>query len=124
MVADYPTAYEGQPGFEFIQEVPTWWDETRVLAAEIGKVLVTARRTRRTWYVGGMSAGEARTLQVPLSFLGKGHYDIRVWRDAPDAGADPNHLTVETLPRSEPDMLDIHFVADGGFAARIAPAGL
>ncbi len=28
MVADYPTAYIGQPGFDFIQTVPTWWDET------------------------------------------------------------------------------------------------
>jgi hypothetical protein len=39
MVADYPTAYEGQPGFEFLQQVPTWWDETRVLVGQIGEVL-------------------------------------------------------------------------------------
>ena len=44
MVADYPTAYEGQPGFEFLELVPTWWDETRVLAGQVGEVLVTARR--------------------------------------------------------------------------------
>jgi len=30
MVCDYPEAYEGQPGFEFIQQVPTVWDETKV----------------------------------------------------------------------------------------------
>src|SRR5260370_20311654 len=35
MVADYPLAYEGQPGFDFLKLVPTWWDETRVLAAVI-----------------------------------------------------------------------------------------
>ena len=28
MVADYPTAYEDQPGFDFLKLVDTWWDET------------------------------------------------------------------------------------------------
>ena len=44
MLADYPAAYEGQPGFDFLKQVPTWWDETRVLEGEIGELLVTARR--------------------------------------------------------------------------------
>jgi hypothetical protein len=32
MPADYPEAYEGQPGLEFIEKAPTVWDETKVLA--------------------------------------------------------------------------------------------
>ena len=36
MVADYPIAYEGQAGFDFLKLVPTWWDETRVLVDSIG----------------------------------------------------------------------------------------
>ncbi|HVX49829.1 MAG TPA: glycoside hydrolase family 97 catalytic domain-containing protein [Chitinophagaceae bacterium] len=35
MVCDYPAAYEGQPGFEFIQQVPTNWDDTKVPAADV-----------------------------------------------------------------------------------------
>ena len=54
MVADYPSAYEMQPGFDFLKAVPTWWDETRVLVGVVGEVLITARRKGRTWYVGGM----------------------------------------------------------------------
>ena len=27
MVCDNPEAYIGQPGFEFIQQIPTTWDE-------------------------------------------------------------------------------------------------
>ena len=38
MVSDYPEAYEGQPGMEFIEKVPTVWDETRVLAGEPGQI--------------------------------------------------------------------------------------
>jgi alpha-glucosidase len=122
MVADYPTAYEGQPGFDFLKFVPTWWDETRVLVGEIGEVLVTARRKGSTWYVGGMSAKQARSLELPLSFLGAGRYTVKIWKDAPDAESDPNHLTTETLDLSSRDTLKLHVALDGGFVAQLVPA--
>jgi alpha-glucosidase len=123
MVADYPTAYIGQPGFDFIQLVPTWWDETKVLAGEPGRLLVTARRKGATWYLGGMSAKEARDLSIPLSFLRSGRsYTTRIWKDAPDAETEPNHLTQETLRLSTSDTLKVHLSPDGGFTAELAPA--
>jgi alpha-glucosidase len=122
MVADYPTAYEGQPGFDFLKLVPTWWDETRVLAGQVGELLVTARRKGKTWYLGGMSARRPRELDLPLSFLGARRYSAKVWQDAPDAEAEPNHLVTKTLPVSAGDALRLHLAPDGGFVAQIAPA--
>src|SRR6478735_7982385 len=81
MVADYPVAYENQPGFEFIQQVPTWWDETRVLVDEIGRTLVTARRKGNNWYLGGISAGPAREIELPLNFLSTQPYAATIWAD-------------------------------------------
>jgi alpha-glucosidase len=121
MVADYPTAYEGQPGFEFLQLVPTWWDETRVLAGKIGEELITARRKGNTWYIGGIVAGPARELTLPLSFLGTGQYRAKVWKDAPDADSEPNHLATESLNVSAQDTLNVHFGLDGGFVAQLTP---
>lgn len=123
MLADYPTAYEGQPGFDFLKLVPTWWDETRVLAGQVGEMLVTARRKGTTWYLGGMSAKRPREVALPLSFLGAGRYTARIWKDAPDAETDPNHLTVETLNFSSTDTLRLHLTLDGGFVAQLAPSG-
>jgi alpha-glucosidase len=122
MVADYPTAYEGQPGFDFLMLVPTWWDETRVLVGEIGEVLVTARRKGTAWYLGGMSAKRSRDLDLPLSFLGAGRYTTKVWKDASNAESDPNHLTTESLSLSSRDTLKIHVALDGGFVAQLVPA--
>jgi alpha-glucosidase len=122
MVADYPTAYEGQPGFDFLKLVPTWWDETRVFVGEIGEVLVTARRKGTTWYLGGMSAKPARDIELPLSFLGAGRYTAKIWKDAPDAESDPNHLTTESLSLTARDALKIHIALDGGFVAQLVPA--
>jgi len=121
MVADYPTAYEGQPGFEFLQVVPTFWDETRVLAGKIGELLVTARRKGPVWYIGGIAAGPAQELKLPLSFLGRGSYQAKVWKDAPDADTEPNHLTTEVLRLRAKDSLRIRFNLDGGFVAQLTP---
>ena len=123
MVADYPSAYEGQPGFDFLKVVPTWWDETRILMGEVGEVLVTARRKGKTWYVGGMGAKQARDLALPLSFLGSGQYTAKIWRDAPNSEAEPNHLLTEMFSVSSGDMLKVRMALDGGFVAQFLPVG-
>jgi alpha-glucosidase len=117
MVADYPTAYEGQPGFEFLKSVPTWWDETRVLTGEIGEVLVTARRKDRAWYLGGLSAKRPRELNLPLSFLGRGRYNATIWKDVSES--EPNRLEIETRVLTSRDRLQLHLVLDGGFVAEL-----
>jgi alpha-glucosidase len=122
MVADYPTAYEGQPGFDFLVRVPTWWDETRVLVGQVGELLVTARRRGSNWYLGGMAAGPPRDLPLPLPFLGKGKYTARIWRDAPEADSDPNRLVTETVTLSPGDTLRLRLALDGGFVAELIPA--
>jgi alpha-glucosidase len=123
MVADYPTAYEGQPGFDFIKLVPTWWDETRVVASQVGELLVTARRKGTTWHLGGLSAKGPRDLALPLSFLGKGRYTAMIWKDASDADSDPNHLVTEKQNLTFKGMLKVHLALDGGFVAELARAG-
>jgi alpha-glucosidase len=121
MVADYPRAYAGQPGLDFLTAVPTWWDETRVLVGEIGEILVTARRRGRTWYVGGMAAKRAREVALPLSFLGQGRYTAKLWKDAPDSEANPNHIVIDSFSVMSSDTLRVRVSADGGFVAQFSP---
>jgi alpha-glucosidase len=120
MAADYPAAYENQPGFDFLVLVPTWWDETRILEGEIGKLLVTARRKGKTWYLGGMSAGGAREVTVPLGFLPSGRCAAKLWQDSSDS--DPNALNTESLSLTRSGSLKVRVTSDGGFVAEIAPA--
>ena len=121
MIADYPAAYEGQPGFDFLKLVPTWWDETRVLVGEVGEILVTARRKGKTWYLGGLSAKGPRDLDLPLSFLGAGRYTAKIWKDATDSQTKPNHLVTEILRVSGGDKLKVQIALDGGFVAQLTP---
>src|SRR3954469_25446207 len=55
--ADSADSYRAQPAEvkSFLHDVPTAWDETRVLSGEPGQTLVVARRSGDVWYVGGIN---------------------------------------------------------------------
>lgn len=122
MLADYPDAYEGQEGFEFLTSVPTWWDETRVLKGEAGRLIATARRRGAKWYAGGMSAGKAQEIEAPLSFLGAGRYRATLWKDSAATDKDPNRLQKESFFVQSSDVLKVRVAEDGGFAAEFTPS--
>lgn len=121
MVSDYPAAYEGQVGLDFLREVPTFWDETRVLASKVGEIALTARRKGGSWWVGCASAGVPRTVRFSASFMGKSNYRMRLWRDADGANGDPNLLTVETRDVARREEIEVRVACDGGFVAEFRP---
>ena len=122
MVADHPGAYRGQPGAEFLREVPASWDETRVVAGEIGEYVVVARRRGRDWFVGAMTNGEPRTLRLPLGFLGGGAHSMKAYADGEGAADDPKRLDVTTTDVKAGDTLTLRLAPGGGYAARLRPA--
>lgn len=114
MVADYPQAYEGQPGFDFVRNVPTVWDETKVLNAEPGRYLTIARKHENDWYVGTINNSEPRNLKISFSFLPPGNYQAELYSDADDAVKSPNHLTKIIKTISSKDVVEIPIAAGGG----------
>ena len=118
MVSDDPDAYRGQAGFDFIKRVPTAWDETRFIAGEPGQDIVLARRQGKTWYVGAMTADQARTAQVPLHFLGAGRWHATVWQDG-DAAREVRR-SERSVTRK--DVLSLPLAAAGGAAVVLEPA--
>lgn len=115
IVADSPDVYAGQPELDFIQAVPTVWDETRFIAGEIGQSVVIARRKGRDWYVGAMTNEQARTIEVPLQFLGRGAFTARIYQD----GATPTDTVRENRPVTDGATLTLNLAGSGGAAVRI-----
>jgi alpha-glucosidase len=116
MVSDYPEAYEGQPGLEFIEQVPTVWDETKVLAGEPGQYVVIARRKGDDWYVGAMTNWGSRDFELPLDFLGEGDYQATIFADGADAAADATSLDVTRKTVKAGDRLVLRLAPGGGAA--------
>ena len=119
MVCDYPEAYEGQNGFEFIKQIPTTWDETKVLDASVNEYITIARRKGSDWYVGTITNHEARDVQIPLSFLKEGTYTADVYSDANDVNVEPNHLTKQTKTVNNQAVMKLHIAGGGGQVMRI-----
>ncbi len=122
MVSDYPEHYAGQHDFEFIRQVPTTWDEVRVLGGLPMESITLTRRSGKDWYVGSITNWDARDVKVPLSFLGEGKYTAEIYADAPDAGTEATHTTFTREAVDRSTVLDVHMVSGGGNAIWIHPS--
>jgi alpha-glucosidase len=123
MAADLPENYADQPAFQFIRDVPTDWETTRVLDARIGDFVVVARQQRSSpdWYLGAITDEEARTIDVPLSFLPTGRrYVAEVYADGPGADwmRNPLPVTITKRPVTSASRLRVALAPGGGQAIR------
>jgi alpha-glucosidase len=126
MASDLPENYEGEPAFQFIRDVPVDWEATRVLDGRIGDFVVVARQRRggQDWYLGAITDEEARTLEVPLSFLTPGQrYVAEIYADGPDAHwlANPQPVTISEETVNADTVLTMVLAPGGGPAIRIRP---
>lgn len=114
MICDYPAAYEGQPGFEFIKEIPTVWDETKVPYAKVGEFITIARRKNNDWFVGTINNTSPRNISIPLNFLHDGKYVAEIYNDATDTNEHPNNLVKQTHVVTKQDFITVNLAAGGG----------
>jgi len=98
--------------------VPTVWDDTRVLDAEVAEYLVIVRRSGKDWFLAALTANKDRDVAIKLDFLGRGRWKVRIWKDAADSQIYAEHLDVEDRPLTPSDALNIHLAPCGGCVAR------
>lgn len=119
MLADNPTAYMREPeSLGFISQVPTVFDETRALPCQVAEYVNLARRKGTDWYAGGMTNWTARDLQIDLSFLGSGNYEMELFQDGMNADRDATDYLKVTRQVQASDKLMLHLAPGGGWAAR------
>ena len=116
-LCDSPAHYRDQPGADFLKIVPTVWDETRVLDCMPAEHIATVRRNGGDWFLGAMTAGEARDIPIKLSFLGDGPWKMRLWKDAPDSAVNAEHLDTEDRSVASSETLTLHLAPNGGAVA-------
>jgi alpha-glucosidase len=127
MAADLPENYaKHMDAFQFIKDVPTDWNESRVLNGEVGDFVTLVRQDRNSndWYLGAITDENARKLEVKLDFLGAGSYTAQIYRDGPTAGltGDPASIVIESRRVQRGDTLTLELATGGGAAIRfVAP---
>ncbi|GIH08291.1 hypothetical protein Rhe02_63580 [Rhizocola hellebori] len=109
--ADNPGSYEARPeALRILNQLPSAWEETRLLAGRPGREAYLARRNAGKWYVAGVSALSAKTFSTPLTFLGGGQWLAETVRDGTGS------LLRETRVVTSADTLSVPMPTRGGFA--------
>lgn len=108
-----------EPELEFFKDVPTTWDDTKVLMAEIGEIGIIARKNGNDWYVGGINGKESRTLELDFSFLDENvQYKAKLYTDDESINT-RTRVKIEELELDSSSKLRIDIKANNGFVIQI-----
>lgn len=118
MMSDSPSNYYKEPECtSFISKMKTVWDNTNVLDAKVGDYILMARQKGNDWYLGAMTDWDARSLNVDLSFLGDGSYEIEIMQDGINAEKSASDYKRIVKQVTKADRLKINLAKGGGWAA-------
>ncbi len=110
-----------EPELDFFYNVPTVWDETKVLEAAIGEYATIARRSGEKWFIGSINGDAPHTIEIPLSFLMKNQkYDAAIYSDDPRVDT-RTHVKIEQITVNTETVLKYKLKAKTGLAIRIEP---
>ena len=127
MAADLPENYERfLDAFQFIEDVPVEWRDSKYLEAEPAKYITVARLDKNSddWYVGGITDDQEREAIIDFSFLPHGQkYIATIYADAPDAHweTNPQAYTITKKDVTYKTKLKQKIAPGGGFAIRLQP---
>lgn len=120
MLADSPTSYEAEPEYtKFVAEIPTIFDEVRVLNGKIGEFIVTARRKGNVWYIGGQTNWTSRDLTIDLRELGlSGTVEAVIYKDGVNADRNASDYKFIKKRLDVSESMKFHLASGGGFVIK------
>lgn len=127
MACDLPENYEANlPAFQFIVDVVTDWDDTRVLNAEIGEFLTVVRKARDSeeWFLGSITNEHPREFEIMTDFLSPGKkYKAQVYADGEDTHwmSNPLSINISEMVLDNTSKIMIKLAPGGGQAIRFYP---
>ncbi len=123
VIPDIPEYYRKYPSllrYLSAQQMP--WHESVTLDGEIGEYIVMMRESQDEVYLVGAATNEdARTLKVPLTFLGEGKYRAEITEDGENAHYLTQRETVKVteMEVTRDDVLEVRLAPGGGACIRI-----
>lgn len=121
MMCDSPSMYLKCPQtLKFVASMPTTWDDTKVIAGEIGKYLIMARRKGDDWYIAGMCDWDGKKVKIDLSkIVSEGEYSAEIFKDGANANKLATDFKYEQCDVKSADVLDIEMKSGGGFVIKL-----
>ena len=106
--------YQGYKGLSLLADVPTTWDDSKLIEGYPGESVIRARKKGDNWYLGAMTL-DAKTYNVPLTFLDSGQtYHAYIYKD--NAAGDNIEVTSQDVTSAT--VLPIPLLANGGCSVK------
>jgi len=109
-IADKPKEFRNCGAKELLQNLHAAWDDIHFIDGYPGDFVCLARRKGNDWYIAAINSGEAKNVDVPLTFLKSGNYQTTLYTDG-------NHdsLAIRELRISAMETLNLKLAENGGF---------
>lgn len=116
---DRPSFYQGEPEISWFENLPTVWDESRVLSGAPGQHIVMARRQGTDWWVGLMANNDGAELELDCSFLTPGkRYTAHLYTDGGDKVKTRTQVLCSSRQVKAGEKLKFRLLPSGGAAVR------
>ena len=115
-----PSDYLKEPEYtQFIADIPTVWDETKILEGKVGDYIITMRKSETgDFYVAGMTDWSPRKFTIDLSFLGEGEYAAIIYQDGINADRDASDYKRIEIKVNRSTTLNIDMAPGGGWVGK------
>nr|WP_315199272.1 glycoside hydrolase family 97 catalytic domain-containing protein [uncultured Flavobacterium sp.] len=121
-LADRPEGYYELPdeAKTFLKDVPTTWEETKLIDGYPGQEVTMARKNGDAWYIGGISASERDevTKKIKLEFLKEGiNYRAVLIAD----GKHDKDFASQVMEVNKNSTIEVKLLRRGGFVISLNP---
>jgi len=107
---------QNDPELKFFKEMPTVWDETRVLEGKIGEYATIARRTDDDWFLGSLTGENSKIVELDLSFLNVDEtYESTIYTHDENSQSSTN-VGIEKREVDSKSQLKFEITANSGLA--------
>ncbi|MEA3478135.1 MAG: glycoside hydrolase family 97 catalytic domain-containing protein, partial [Bacteroidota bacterium] len=118
---DRPEGCVEVPELEFFDNIPTVWDETKVIHSEVGVLGTVARRNGDNWFIGTINGKRDSQVEIELNFLSPNKkYEAIVYYDNPEVPT-VTHVCIKRMPVNNHSVIDRMIRANNGMAIHILP---
>ncbi len=104
------------PELEFFKEIPTVWDDTKVLESKIGEYATVVRKSDTDWFLGSLTGEDAKRVKLNLDFLDPGtNYEATIYTHDENVPT-PTHVKIEKQQVRYDSVLSFDVEANSGLA--------
>lgn len=127
MACDLVEHYKDHPALQFIREVGTNWEQSKVLNGKIGDYVTIVRKEKgsKRWFLGSITDENARKFKTKLNFLeANSQYVATIYADGKKAhwSKNPEAYSIKKFIVNKNTVLDVQLAAGGGTAVSFVPA--